>query len=85
MKVEKAKDAVKNNCRLVGTLRQSEVSDDFVALVPVYVDLGGGELAQFGRSPFRGNMGRALDVTVWLPKRPRRVVLAARREVLARD
>jgi hypothetical protein len=85
VKIEKAKDGGKDRYRLVGTMRQSEVPDDFVALVPVYVDLGGGELAQFGRSPFRGNMERTLDVTLELPRKPRRVVLAARHEVLARD
>lgn len=70
--------------RLRGTLRQSGVSGDFVAMVPLYAQFGKGQLALLGRLPFRGEMEQALDVTVALPKRPKRVLLNALHDVLAR-
>ncbi len=80
VRIEKAG---KDRYRLVGTVSQSGVSDDFVALVPTYVDFGKGNLGKFGRAPFKGNMTQNLDVTLELPKKPKAVLLNGRHEVLA--
>lgn len=73
----------KGKYRLSGTLTQSGVSDDFVALVPTHVEFGDGNYGQFGRAPFKGNMTHKLDVTLELPKKPKAVRMNARHEVLA--
>ena len=80
VRIEKAG---KGKYRLVGSMTQSGVSDDFIALVPAYVELGKGNYAQFGRAPFKGNMSQQLDITLELPKKPRAVVINARHDVLA--
>ncbi len=75
--------AGKNKYRLFGTLSQSGVSDDFMALVPTYIDFGKGKLGKFGRAPFKGNMTQKIDVTLELPKKPKGVLLNGRKEILA--
>ena len=75
----------KKSYRLTGTLAQSGVTEEFLALVPAYVDLGGGKYVQFGRAPFKGDMSHKLDLTLELPKKPKGVVMNAHDEVLAFD
>ena len=48
------------NYRFVGEVRQENVSDDFVAMVPLYVDFGKGSTAQLARMPFIGNQVRKI-------------------------
>ena len=53
--------------------------------MPIYVELGKGELARVAVLPMVGAAARSVDIAVKLPKKPRRVLINARGEVLARD
>ena len=79
-KIEKAG---RGEYRIVGTLSQKDVPNDFLALVPLYVDLGKDSYGMFGRAPMRGEMSRDIDVTLPLPKKPKRVVANAYHDVLS--
>ena len=71
--------------RIRGTVEQSEVGDDFRVLMPLYVELKKGQYAQFGAVPMMGNSSREIDVEVDLPRKPRRALVNANFEVLARN
>ena len=66
---------------LTGKITQSGVSDDFVMIVPIYIDMGKG-WAKLGSARLVGNS--SLDISnVKLPAVPKRVALAAMNDVLA--
>jgi len=71
--------------RVSGKVAQEGVGPRFRALVPLYVELGKGELARFAVLPMIGESARPVDLVVKLPKKPRRALVNARGEVLARD
>jgi peptidase M1-like protein len=71
--------------RIHGTIRQEEVSKDFRAVVPIYVELGKNETARVGLVPMIGETSLPVDIKLKLPKKARRVFLNAHGEVLARD
>jgi len=75
----------KDEFRVHGTVTQQGVSDDFLALVPLYLDFGKDSYGAFGQAPLRGNMSRDFDVTLTLPKKPKRVLANAHHDVLAMD
>ena len=66
--------------RVGGGGRQERVSDDFIALVPFYVDFGQGATALLGKAPFVGNQTRKIDQTVPLPKKPKGFLVNANYE-----
>ena len=63
---------------LLGTVAQEGVSDSFMAIVPLYVDLGDGKYGLFGRAPCRGTRRPAC------PRR-RRSRASRRRRMSRRD
>jgi len=66
---------------LSGKVSQSGVSNDFVMLVPIYVDMGKG-WARLGAATIQGNS--SVDITgIKLPAVPKRVAVAAMNDVLA--
>ena len=66
---------------LNGKITQSGVSDDFVMLVPIYIDTGKG-WAKLGSARMVGNT--SLDIKdVKLPMVPKRVAICAMNDVLA--
>ena len=66
---------------LSGKLTQSGVSDDFVMLVPLYVDMGKG-WAKLGAARLTGNT--SIDIKdLKLPAVPKRVAICAMNDVLA--
>jgi hypothetical protein len=66
---------------LSGKISQSGVSDDFVMLVPIYIDLGKGWI-RLGAATIQGNT--SVDITgIKLPAVPKRVAVAAMNDVLA--
>jgi len=66
---------------LTGKVTQSGVSDDFVMIVPIYIDMGKG-WAKLGSARLVGNS--SLDISnIKLPSVPKRVALAAMNDVLA--
>ncbi len=71
--------------RVRGKVTQSGVPADFRMLVPVYLDFGKVGLHRLGVLTLVGSSEQGVDVTVKLPKKPRKVVLNAHYEVLALD
>jgi hypothetical protein len=71
--------------RITGTISQQEVSKDFRALLPIYVEFSKTESARVGVVPLVGSATVPVDVQIALPKKPKRVLINARGEVLARD
>ncbi|HEV2990692.1 MAG TPA: hypothetical protein VG759_19805 [Candidatus Angelobacter sp.] len=63
------------------TITQSEVDDQFMMLVPVYVDFGKG-MVRIGQVGLKGNSTRTSDVE--LPSKPQKVALNAYKEILER-
>ena len=81
LKVEKAGDEY----RIHGQVTQQGVGKTFRALVPVQVELGKNEIARIGAIGMTGEATVPIDVKLKLPKEPRRVLINAYGEVLARD
>jgi len=63
------------------TITQSEVDENFVMLVPVFADLGGG-MVRLGQIAIGGNNTRSVDILV--PSQPKKVALNAYKDVLER-
>jgi hypothetical protein len=82
LKLEKVGD---DRWRVSGTVTQEGVSEGFRALLPLYFDFGKGDLARFGMVAMVGSASKPVDATLTVPRKPRRIVLNARHEVLARD
>ena len=77
--------AGKDTWRIQGTVSQEEVSAEFRALLPLYVEFDKGGLHRVGVLPFVGPATREIDVQVTLPKKPKRALFNARHDVLAKD
>jgi hypothetical protein len=69
--------------KIVGSVSQEAVSPDFWTLVQVYVEFPKGEIAHLGTLSLKGTTTTPVDVTVKLPKAPKRVVLNAFNDVLS--
>jgi hypothetical protein len=65
---------------LVGKVTQSGVDGSFKMRVPVYLDLGGGQIRRLGVVTLYGNSSQ--DFRVQLPIKPKRVLLCAYEDVL---
>ncbi len=71
--------------KLVGSVRQEGVSDDFLGFVPLYLEFEKGTFVRLGLVSFRGTATVPIDTTIPLSKKPRRVVANAMSDVLTRD
>jgi hypothetical protein len=71
--------------RIHGTLRQEGVSKDFRALVPVYLEFDKDTVVRVGMLPIAGESSLPVDVKFKLPKKPKRVLINAHGDILARD
>ena len=69
--------------RLKTSLTQSEVSDGFLASVPIYLELDGGQTRRLGTIIMKGNSTNS-DLEVVLPQKPKRVTINQNYDVLAR-
>lgn len=69
---------------ITGSLVQSEVPEDFRALVPIYVEFDKGQIFKIAQIPMIGSSSRDLDFEVKLPKKPNKITLNAMHDVLAR-
>jgi aminopeptidase N len=67
---------------LTGTLTQSEVSENFVMGVPIYFDFDG-QISRSGLVRIQGN--RSVPIKINLPKKPKRVLLNARHDILSAE
>ncbi len=63
------------------TITQSEVDDQFLMLVPVFVDYGKG-MVRLGQLGIKGNSTHSVDLS--LPTQPKKVALNAYKEILER-
>jgi aminopeptidase N len=69
--------------RLKASLTQSEVSDAFMASVPIYLDLDAGRIARLGTVVMKGNSTNP-NLELVLPVKPKRVMINQNFDVLAR-
>ena len=69
---------------IFGTITQSEVTDDFAVLVPVYITYDKGAVSRLGGILLIGNTSQPVDLEVSLPKRPKSVVINAMHDILTR-
>lgn len=81
LKVDKAGEET----RIHGTLRQEGVSKDFRALVPIYLEFDKGTFVRVGLLPMAGDASVPVDVKFKLPKKPKRALVNAHGDILARD
>lgn len=82
LKVEKGEG---DKVRIRGSVSQEGVSKDFRALLPIYVEFSKTESARVGLIPMVGEATVPVDVQFALPKKPKRALINARGEVLARE
>jgi aminopeptidase N len=78
-------DAGAGSYRLAGEVTQSEVSPDFRAYVPLYVDFAKGATVSLGGVALVGNQTVPIAATVRLPEKPKAVRINALMDVLSRD
>jgi aminopeptidase N len=71
-------------CLLTGTITQSDVSQGFRMLVPVYLDFEGGKPVRLGEVTVMGS-GPSPEFKVMLPQKPKRVLINANYDVLASE
>lgn len=81
LKAEKVAD---KQFRITGIIVQQGVSAGFLALVPLYADMGSGRLMRIGVLPMKGTTEVPVDLTIGLAKKPDKLLLNAMYEVLAR-
>jgi Peptidase family M1 domain len=80
----KLEAAAGDQVRVKGKIAQEGVSSDFRALVPIYLELDKEQYLRVGVVPMVGTTSAAVDLLLKPPKKPRRVLINARSEVLAR-
>jgi hypothetical protein len=69
--------------RLKASLTQSEVSDTFLASVPIYLELDDGRIGRLGTVAMKGNSTKS-NLEMVLPVKPKRVMINQNFDVLAR-
>jgi Peptidase family M1 domain/Carboxypeptidase regulatory-like domain len=76
------KDEPEGKTRLTGTLTQSNVTDNFRMMVPIYADFDGKDYMRLGSTFVSGNKS-GQPFSVLLPKRPKKVAANRFNDVLA--
>jgi len=79
------KDEGGGKYRITGEVSQSDVSPGFITLLPLYVEFDKGDLVRLGTLQMNGPTAVAANFEIRLPKRPKRLVVNAYRDVLSRD
>jgi hypothetical protein len=77
-------DAGGGKYKLSGTVTQSEVPNDFVSVLPLYVTFDKGQVIRIGSIPMIGNVTKDVNVELPLPGRPKALLVNAMHDVLAR-
>ena len=70
--------------KLSGTVTQSEVTSDFVSVVPMYLEFDKGQMIRIGAIPLIGNTTKDVNVELPLPQRPKSFAVNAMHDILAR-
>lgn len=78
------KGAGSGKYRVVGTIAQSEVPEDFAVIVPVYLTYEKGAFAKLGDIPLVGETSKSVDVVLTLAQKPKGAVINAMHDVLTR-
>jgi len=81
----KAEKTAGDEYRIHGQVTQQGVPKDFRTLVPIQLDFGKNEVTRIGMLGLTGEATVPIDVKLKLPKAPKRVLVNANGEVLARD
>jgi hypothetical protein len=71
--------------RIKGTVSQDAVPEDFRAAAHLYADFGKGEIAHIGAVRLSGKTTLPVDITLRLPKEPKKILLNALHDVLTRN
>jgi hypothetical protein len=79
-----ATDLGKGRYQVAGTITQSGVPAEFRTRVPIYIDFGDDRMGFLGSIAVTGSSTQKLSVVANLPQKPRRVVINAHHDVLAR-
>jgi len=79
-----ARPAAGGKYRISGTIAQSEVTDNFAVVVPIYLTYDKGAVSRLGGILLVGNTSQAVDLEVALPKKPKSVVINAMHDILTR-
>ncbi|HEX4862434.1 MAG TPA: M1 family aminopeptidase [Acidimicrobiales bacterium] len=81
----KAEKTEGDEYRIHGQVSQQGVPKNFRALVPIQVELGKNDVIRIGAVGMTGEASVPIDVKLKLPKAPKRVLVNANGEILARD
>jgi hypothetical protein len=71
--------------RIKGTVSQDAVPEDFRAAAHLYADFAKGEIAHIGAVRLSGKTTLPVDITLRLPKEPKKILLNALHDVLTRN
>ncbi|MEO8033115.1 MAG: M1 family aminopeptidase [Acidobacteriota bacterium] len=70
--------------RLSGSVSQEAVPNDFLTLVPIYIEFADGNMARIGAIRLTGLAPQSLNIELALPQAPKRVLVNAHHDVLSR-
>jgi len=79
-----AKRSADGKYHVSGTITQSEVTDDFATIVPIYVNFDKGSFAKMGDVVVVGNSTKTIEADLALPKEPRGIAINLMHDVLTR-
>jgi hypothetical protein len=77
-------DAGGGKYKITGTVTQSQVPDNFVSVVPIYLTFEKGAYAKIASLPMIGNQTKPIDFEAPLPRAPKGVTINNMHDVLAR-
>jgi hypothetical protein len=77
-------DAGGGKYKLSGSVTQSEVSADFVTVLPLYLAFDKGQMIKIGSVPLIGNTSKDINVELPLPQKPKSFTVNAMHDILAR-
>jgi len=77
-------DAGGGKYKVSGTITQSQVPNDFVTVVPLYINFDKGAFAKVASLPLVGNQTKPIDFEIPLPKAPKSVSINNMHDVLVR-
>jgi hypothetical protein len=79
-----ATDAGGGKYHIKATISQSQVTDDFVSIVPLYVTFDKGQIVRLATVPILGNSSKPIEFDIALPMKPKTITVNAMHDVLAR-
>jgi hypothetical protein len=77
-------DAGNGKYRITGTIAQSDVPDNFVVVVPIYVYFDKNAWARLGALTLVGNKSQDVNIELALPRKPAKIVANAMHDILTR-